>query len=69
MFDLDGNGVVDALEFDKVTEIIMKGTTVAKKAVVKALRREIILWPSLKSNHFSLVLSRLFAVMARMETE
>ena len=31
MFDLDGNGVVDAQEFDKVTEIIMKGTTVAKK--------------------------------------
>jgi len=31
MFDLDGNGVVDADEFDKVTEIIMKGTSVAKK--------------------------------------
>ena len=25
MFDLDGNGVVDAQEFDKVTETIMKG--------------------------------------------
>ena len=24
MFDLDGNGVVDAQEFDKVIEIIMK---------------------------------------------
>jgi len=31
MFDLDGNGVVDAAEFDKVIEIIMKGTPVAKK--------------------------------------
>jgi len=31
MFDLDGNGVVDAQEFDKVIEIIMKGTPVAKK--------------------------------------
>ena len=30
MFDLDGNGVVDADEFDKVSEIIMKGTSVAK---------------------------------------
>ena len=26
MFDLDGNGVVDAQEFDKVTETIMKGS-------------------------------------------
>jgi len=30
MFDLDGNGVVDADEFDKVSQIIMKGTSVAK---------------------------------------
>ena len=35
MFDLDGNGVVDADEFDKVTEIIMKGTTVAKQHKTK----------------------------------
>ena len=25
MFDLDGNGVVDSAEFEKVTETIMKG--------------------------------------------
>jgi len=35
MFDLDGNGVVDAQEFDKVTETIMKGTTVGKRHTAK----------------------------------
>ncbi|CBY24208.1 unnamed protein product [Oikopleura dioica] len=31
MFDLDGNGVVDSSEFEKVTETIMKGNTVVKR--------------------------------------
>lgn len=31
MFDLDGNGVVDAQEFDKVSETIMRGINVFEK--------------------------------------
>ena len=58
MFDLDGNGVVDADEFDKVTEIIMKGTTVAKQHKTKKRQSNISRYFFGESKSFTITWSK-----------